>query len=307
MTHKLILVADPGIDGAFAVTLALFDPTLEVLGLGATPGNVPAEQATRNVQVLIEQLDPPRWPRLGAAPPIEYDIDGTKLHGPNGLGAMDYPCAQLHHPHPSDKLIVDLVRQNPKEVTVVNLGPLTVLARAMDRDPELPVLVERLICMGGCITEPGNAGPVSEFHFFCDPSAARQVIRSGAPVTLIPLDVMRRVLVSPTDLLELPAPESRRCKFLRQVVPFGIGATSRLYGIEGFHLKDVLGVVAVSLRGSISTRPMAVDVETNGKLTRGMSVIDARPEAHTTPNVDVAVGVDVSAVRNYIRAVLGGT
>ena len=307
MTHKLILVADPGIDTAFAITLALFDPTLEVLGLAATPGNVPAEQATRNVQVVVEQLDPPRWPRLGAAPPVEYDIDGTKLHGPGGLGAMDYPCAQLHHMHPSDKLVVDLVRQNPKEVTVVNLGPLTVLARAMDRDPELPNLVERLICMGGCITEPGNAGPVSEFHFFCDPQSARQVLRCGASITLIPLDVMRKVLLSPTDLLELPAPDSRRCKFLRQVVPFGIGATSRLYGIEGFHLKDVLGIVAAAARGVISTRPMAVDVETVGKLTRGTSVVDARQEERAKPNVDVAVGVDVSAVRNYIHAVLGGT
>jgi inosine-uridine nucleoside N-ribohydrolase len=305
MTHKLILVADPGIDGAFAITVALFDPDLDVLGVAATAGNVPPEQATRNVQVLVEQLDPPRWPRLGAAPPVEYEIDGTKLHGANGLGGVDFPCAQLHHPHPSDKLIVDLVHQHPKEVTVITLGPLTALARAMDRDPELPALVERFICLGGSINEPGNAGPVSEFHFACDPAAARQVLRCGAPVTLIPLDVMRKLLFSPTDLLELPAPESRRCKFLRQIVPFGIGATSRLYGIEGFHLKDVVGIAAVGLRGAISTRPMAVDVETRGELTRGMSVVDARPEKRVTPNVDVAVGVDVSAVRAYISNVLG--
>jgi inosine-uridine nucleoside N-ribohydrolase len=305
MTHKLILVADPGIDGAFAITLALFDPDLELLGLAASAGNVAAEQATRNVQVLVEQLDPPRWPRLGAAPPVDYDMDGTRLHGPNGLGGVDYPCAQLHHLHPSDKLIGDLVRQHPKEVTVVTLGPLTVLARAMDRDPELPALVERFICTGGSINEPGNAGPVSEFHFACDPESARQVLRCGAPVTLIPLDVMRKVLFSPTELLELPAPESRRCMFLRQIVPFGIGATSRIYGIEGFHMKDTLAIVALSLRGVISTRPMVVDVETHGKLTRGMSVIDARPEQRLKPNVDVAVGVDVDSVRSYIRSILG--
>jgi inosine-uridine nucleoside N-ribohydrolase len=307
MTHKVILLADPGIDGAFAIALALLDPDLEVLGVAATAGNVPSEQATKNVHIIVEQLDPPRWPRLGAALPVEYDVDGTRLHGPNGLGGAEFPCAQLHHPHPSDKLISDLVRQYPKEVTVVALGPLTVLARAIDRDPELPSLVQRLICLGGTINEPGNAGPVSEFHFYCDPLAARQVLRCGAPLTLIPLDMLRKVLFSPTDLLELPAPESRACRFLRQIVPFAIGATSRLYGIEGFHLKDVLGIAAVALRGIISTRPMAVDVETRGELTRGMSVVDNRPEQRPTPNVDVAVGAEVSAVRAYIRRVLGGT
>src|SRR5207248_2174777 len=155
--------------------------------------------------------------------------------------------------------------------TVLCMGPLTVLARAMDRDPEFPVLVHRFVCMGGTMNEPGNAGPVSEFHFACDPLAARQVLNCGAPLTLVPLGVTREVLFSPSDLLELPAPASRACRFLRQIVPYGIGATSNLYGLEGFHLKDVLGVIAVSLGGALSTQPMAVDVETRGELTRGMS------------------------------------
>src|ERR1700688_3267142 len=103
MARKVILVADPGIDGAFAVALALLDPDFDLVGLAATAGNVSAEQATRNVQTLIEQIDPPRWPRLGAALPVSYDLDAVNLHGPGGLGGIDFPCAQLHHPHPSDK------------------------------------------------------------------------------------------------------------------------------------------------------------------------------------------------------------
>jgi inosine-uridine nucleoside N-ribohydrolase len=158
--------------------------------------------------------------------------------------------------------------------------------------------------MGGAVSEPGNAGPVSEFHFACDPLAARQVLRSGAPVTLVPLDVMRKVLFSPTDLLELPCGDSRTCVFLRKIVPFGIGATSNLYGLEGFHLKDVLGVIAMAVPGALSTRMLAVDVETRGELTRGMTVVDQRPWAKTTPNTDVAVGVDGAAVRSYIDRIL---
>ncbi len=307
MMRKVVLVADPGIDGAVAIALALYDPQLDVLGLAATAGNVPAEQATSNVHILVEQMDPPRWPRLGEALPVEYEVDGTQLHGANGLGAVSFPCARLHHPHPSDKLLIDLIRQHPKEVTVISLGPLTVLARAMDRDPELPKLVERLVCVGGAWHEPGNASAVAEFHFFCDPAAARQVLHCGAPVTLIPLDVTRRLLFSPSDLLELQAVDSRCCRFLRQVLPHGIRATSNLYGIEGFHLKDVLGIVAVALPKALNTKPVVVDVETRGELTRGMSVIDARSWRRSTPNAELAVSVDAAAVREYIQGVLHQT
>jgi len=304
MARKVVLVTDPGIDGAFAVALALLDPDLDVIGLAATAGNIPWEQATRNVQILVEQIDPPRLPRLGTAPAIEYDVDGRRLHGPEGLGAESFPCAQLHHCHSSDKLLVDLVRQDPKEVSVVVMGPLTVVARAIDRDPEFPALVQRIVCLGGSWHEPGNASATAEFHFYCDPASARQVLKSGAPLTLIPLDASRQVLFSPTDLLELPAPESRTCRFLRRIVPYGIGATSNLYGIEGLHLEDVVGVVALSQPETLDSRRAVVDVETRGELTRGMTVVDSRTEARSEPNVEMATKVDVAAVRKYMDRVL---
>ncbi len=184
------------------------------------------------------------------------------------------------------------------------MGPLTVLARALDLHAELPALVKRLVCMGGTWREPGNAGPVGEFHFVCDPPAARKVLRSGAPITLIPLDVMRKVLFSPTDLLGLPADTSKACGFLREIVPFAIAANSNLYGIEGFHLKDVLGVIAAAAPDALQTRPMRVDVETRGELTRGMSVIDQRPWEPGVANVDLAVEVDGALVRGYIGRML---
>ena len=304
MAKKVILISDPGIDGAFAAALAFHDPELEVVALAATAGNVPADQATRNVQILVEQIDPPRWPRLGGALPVEYDVDGRRLHGPAGLGAETFPCAQLHHTLSSDKLITDQARLYPQEVSIVVMGPLTVLAGALDRDPELPRLVHRIICVGGAWREPGNASAVAEFHFYCDPQSARQVLKCGAPLTLIPLDISRQILFSPADLLELPAADSSTCRFLRRIVPYGIGATSNIYGIEGFHLKDVAAIVALALPQALTTRPAAVDVETRGELTRGMSVIDSRPEHKAEANVDLAVAIDVEAVRKYIDRVL---
>jgi inosine-uridine nucleoside N-ribohydrolase len=304
MSEKVVLVCDPGIDGAFAVALAVFDPNLDVLGLAATAGNVSAEQATKNIHILIEQLDPPRWPRLGEAPAVNYGIDGAKLHGPGGLGNTDFPVSTLHNLPSSEKLLYELLRQYPDELTIVCMGPLTVLARAFEMYPDLPALVKRLVCLGGTLHEPGNAGPASEFHFACDPEAARTVVKCGAPLLLIPLDVSRKVLFSPRDLLGLPEDAAKACRFLRQIVPFGIAATSNLYGIEGFHLKDVLGVVAIAQSAAITTKPMHMDVETRGELTRGMTVFDQRYWLHATPNVDLATDVDIKAVREYIVRVL---
>lgn len=304
MARKIILVADPGIDGAFAVALALLDPDFEVVGLAASAGNVNAEEATRNVQILIEQIDPPRWPRLGAALPVSYDGDGVKLHGPGGLGGVDFPCAQLHHLHPSDKLIGDLVRTHPKEISIVVLGPATVFARALDRDPEVLHLVERVVMVGGTWREPGDAGPVVEFHFACDPAAARQVIHSGVPVTLVPLDVTRQVVFSPSDLLQMPTEHSAACALLRRIVPHGIRATSSLYGVEGFYLQDVLGLLVLAQVPVVQTKPALCDVETRGELTRGMTVFDTRWGTSIKPNIDLATSVDVQAVRRYIDRIL---
>jgi|SRR5579883_96487 len=304
MPRKVIIVADPGIDTAFAIALALNDRNLEVVGLLPTAGNVSAEQATANVHTLIDVIDPPKWPKLAAALPARYDTDGVALHGPGGLGGVSFPCATRHTLHPADKILCELAHEFPRQVTLVNLGPLTTLATALDRDPTLPAVLDQTVIVGGCWKEPGNAGPVAEFHIYLDPDAAKRVFAAELNPLLIPLDTTRKLIFSPTDLLELPNPDSRTCQFLRQIVPFGIRASSNLYGIEGFHLKDVLGTVAVAVAGCVSSEPHFVGVETHGDLTRGMTVIDARPTPTGMPNARVATGVAVPEVRSYIERTL---
>ncbi len=307
MAQKVILIADPGIDTAFAIALALHDPLIDVVGIVATAGNVSAEQATQNVHILVNQIDVPKWPRIGAALVADFEVDGTKLHGPDGLGAVSFPPISLHQPLPGDKLIVELVKANPKEITIVVLGPCTMLARALDRDPELARSIERIVCVGGSWHEAGNSSAVAEFHFYCDPLAARQVLQCGAPITLLPLDVTRKLVFSPTDLLALPSPHSATCRLLREIVPYGIRASSNLYGIEGFHMKDVLGIAHLVLPGVVTTERVCVDVETRGELTRGMSVVDIRPTPGSNKNVHIGVGVDVIGVRDYIHRILRTT
>lgn len=307
MARKVILVTDPGLDGAFAVALALIDPNLEVLGIAASAGNVSAAQATRNVQILVEQLDPSRWPRLGAALPVDYGMDATNLHGPGGLGGIDFPTAELHHRHPSDKLITDLVRQYPHEVSLLVMAPATALARTLDRDPELVRLIDRVILVGGCWREPGDISAVSEYHFYCDPVSARDLLRRGLPITLLPLDITRQLVFSPGDLMQLPNEDHPMGRFLRRIAPPGIRAAASLSGTEGIHLQDVLAPLVISHPELISIRPVYADVETRGELTRGMSVMDLRWGIPHRPNVDLAVSLDVASAQRLIQRRLMGS
>jgi inosine-uridine nucleoside N-ribohydrolase len=304
MPRKIIIIADPGIDTAFAVALALNDPNLDVVGLLPTAGNVTADQATANVHTLIDVLDPPKWPRLAAALPARYDTDGQALHGPGGLGGVTFPSATRHALHPADKILVELAHEHPRQVTLICLGPTTTLATALDRDPGLPAVLDQTVIVGGSWRVPGNAGPASEFHFSLDPDATKRVLHAELNPLVIPLDLTRRLVFSPSDLLELPNPDSRTCQFLRQITPFGIRASSNLYGIEGFHLKDVLGVVAVSLPNIVTSEPHRADIETRGELTRGMLVVDVRPQVTRPPNVRIATDVIVGDVRQYITRTL---
>lgn len=304
MSRNVILIADPGIDTAFAIALALHDPSLNVIGLLPCAGNVSADQATQNVRTLTELLDPAKWPKVASAVPVQYELDGTSLHGPHGLGDLQFPVSTRNPPPPADKVLIELVRQHPRDVSVICLGPCTTLSHALNRDPEWPKLVERLVIVGGAHRDPGNAGPVSEFHLWLDPDAAKAVLRTDAQPILIPLDVTRKLILSPTELLDLPNPTSRTCTFLRQIVPYALRASMSLYGIEGFHLKDVLGIAAVALPGSVSTQPKYVEIETRGEFTRGMSVVDDRRNPAGPPNVQLGVGAAIGEIRQYIERTL---
>src|SRR5439155_20627029 len=155
-----------------------------------------------------------------AARPVRYETEGLALHGPGGLGGVSFPSATRHTLHPADKVLCELAHENPRQVTVLNLGPLTTLATALDRDPGLPAVLDQTVVIGGCWREAGNAGPVAEFHIHLDPDAAKRGLHAELPPLPVPLDVTRKLIFSPTDLLELPNPDSPPRHFRRQSVPF---------------------------------------------------------------------------------------
>jgi len=309
MPKKVILDVDPGIDDAMALCMALFHPDLEVLAITAVGGNCSAEQATRNVQALVEQLDPPRWPRIGAASPPAHPlpVDGRYLHGNDGLGDVELQVAELRARHPSEKVISDAVRSSPNSVTIIALGPLTNLARVFQRDPELSSLVGQVIISGGTVSGAGNITPAAEFNIYCDPSAARDVFRSPSTKTLIPLDVTNRVILSYDLFNRLPDESTKVGKFLRKILPPAFRAYRQCVGLEGIHVHDSIALVAAIHPELFTFRGMAADVETTGELTSGMTVFDRRRVPAWRHNMEVAVDMHEKEVVATMIRCLGGT
>ncbi|MCH2129254.1 MAG: nucleoside hydrolase [Pirellulaceae bacterium] len=300
MSRKVIIDCDPGIDDAVALLLAMFDPRLDVLAVTACGGNVSPAQASRNAQVVLEQLDPPRYPRLGAANEETYPAaDARHIHGDDGLGNVGFEVSQLHHAHPSDKLICDIVRAAPDQVTIITLGPLTNIAAAFSRDPELPSLVDRIIMLGGTLTGPGNITPAAEFNIFSDPMAARAVFRSRTTKTLIPLDISRQIILTLDMLDELPGEETNVGAFLRRILP-PVFRSYRQLGQERINLHDAVAILATLHPELFETKEMAGDVEVSGELTTGATVFDLRTSPSWRPNMEVATTVDVPAVTDQL-------
>jgi inosine-uridine nucleoside N-ribohydrolase len=303
MAKKVILDVDPGIDDAVAIALALFDPRLEVVAITATGGNVSPAQATRNVQTIIELLDPPRWPRIGTAPEDNpLPADGRLLHGNNGLGNVDFPYAELANVHPAEKVLCDEVRAAPEDVTVICLGPLTNIARAMQRDTEWTSLVGRLVISGGSLGVPGRNSPVADFNVYCDPMSARKVIKSPLTKTLVPLDVSGELTFTFDFLDQLPSESTRAGSLLRLLLPFAFRAQRQVLGQEHINLHDVVAIVAATNPELFEMEMFGADVETEGELTTGMVVFDRRKPAlrEWRPNVEVALRADITAVRDCV-------
>ena len=302
MPKKILIDCDPGIDDAVALCLALFDPRVDVVGITATAGNVDGHQATSNVITILDQLDPPKWPKIGGAVVSDQvpAADARHIHGDDGLGDVGFVGAELHNQRPADKVISDILHEYPGEVTIVSLGPLTNLARAIQRERELSAMIDQIIMLGGAVEAIGNITAAAEFNMYCDPEAARVVFASPTTKTLIPLDVTRSMMLSLDFADGLPKETTRAGRLMRQIVPTLFRAYRNELGQEGIHLHAAAGFLYVVHPELFTTQESAGDVETNGMLTRGMTVFDRRPRPVWRNNMEIATGVDAVGAEECI-------
>jgi inosine-uridine nucleoside N-ribohydrolase len=302
MARKVILDVDPGIDDALAICIAMFEPELDVVAVTAVGGNVSAAQATTNVQAILEHLDPPRLPRVGGGtdPDGGLPVDGRYLYGADGLGGIGISVAERQHLLPSEKVICDQVRAAPHQITLIAMGPLTNIARAFTRDPELPGLLGQIVITGGTLDSPGNITPTAEFNMYCDPTAARKVFRSHSTKVLVPLDVTNRLELSYDIFNRLPDESNHVGWFLRQILPPAFRNYRQQLGLEGIHVHDTVTLMSVLYPELFTMNSLPGDVEIQGELTLGMTVFDRRRVPAWRHNMEVAIAMKADEVNERI-------
>lgn len=196
---KIIIDTDPGIDDAMAILFALLLDGVELLGLTTVFGNVHTPLATRNALALLEFAQRSDIPVAeGAHAPLALPLlrVASAFHHTNGLGGVSLPEPTTPpDPRSAAQFIVETVMAQPGEVTLVPIGPLTNIALALQLEPRLTQHVANVVLMGGAALVPGNVNPAAEANIWNDPHAADKLFASGAPVTMVGLDVTAQVIM----------------------------------------------------------------------------------------------------------------
>ena len=279
VARKIIIDTDPGQDDAIAILLALASPDeLDVLGLVAVAGNVGLAQNAKNALKVVELSGRTGIPvHAGAARPlIRPLVTAEHVHGQTGLDGPDLPepALALQPTHGVD-FIIETVRREPAgTVTLCALGPLTNLALALAKAPDIAARIAEIVLMGGAYFEVGNITPAAEFNIYVDPEAAAAVLASGVPITIMPLDVTHQLLATPARIAAFSALGNRAGTAVAQMLGFSERFDLAKYGWPGAPLHDPT-VIAYLLEPAIfSGRSCNVEVETASALTRGMTVAD---------------------------------
>ena len=297
MPRRIIIDTDPGIDDAVAILLALAAPEeLEVLGIVAVAGNLPLAQTERNARRVCElagRSDVPVYAGCGR-PLLRPLATAEHIHGETARDRLllPEPTMALQAQHGVDFLVETLRTAEASTITVCALGPLTNIAMALVKAPEITKRIGELVVMGGACFELGNVTPAAEFNIHVDPHAAAIVIDSGIPITMIPLDVTHQVLTTPKRLAALRALGNGCGPAVAALLTSFEKRRRRKFGSRGRALHDPC-VVAYLLRAAFfEGREINVAIETQSPLTLGMTVVDWWGVTGRRPNVRFLNTVD---------------
>lgn len=298
MARQVLIDTDTGVDDALALILALRSPELSVKAITTVAGNAEVQQCTRNVLYLLELLQEKGTIPVaqGAAKPLKKRlVTAPEVHGRDGLGNTNPRIRVSTAPRiKAEDLIIEQCRKYRNKLTIIALGPLTNIARALRKNPAVVQGIRSLISMGGAFRVPGNTGPVAEFNYYVDPDAAHVVLNSGLPVTMVPLDLTEQIVLMRHELeYRAKRRASRLAKTILRFTKFYMRYHRRTEGFDGGYLHDPITVAAALDSSLIQTRTVHVDVETKGEWTRGMTVADFRKNpARDLPLVRVALKID---------------
>lgn len=305
----LLIDTDPGVDDALALLMAHAHGEVEALSIAA--GNVGLEHTLRNACTLLDLIDADTPVHAGCPTPLVRapEEDAAFVHGSDGFGDVGFaaPRRQPEVEHAALTLI-RRTREHPGALTLVALGPLTNLALALRLDPTLPERVKRLVIMGGAVNGHGNTMSVpAEFNIGFDPEAARVVFEAWPMFDLVDWEATLRHAFEGEVFAAWLAAGDKRARFFERI--FGKARQyNAMRGRSGVVAADALAM-AVALDASVITRAQThrVDIELDGRLTRGATVVDWEQRRGRPANARIVFGVDQDAFGAMVAKALGAT
>lgn len=295
--RKIIIDTDPGQDDAVAILLALASPEeIEILGITAVAGNVPLPLTQKNARIVCELAGKPDTLVFSGcdAPIARKLVTAEHVHGKTGLDgpALPDPTMPLQDQHAVDFIIDTLRAEEKGTVTLCPLGPLTNIATALKRAPDIAERIQEIVLMGGAYFEVGNITPAAEFNIYVDPEAAKIVFDCGAPITVMPLDVTHKALVTAERNNAFRALDTPVGVAVAEMTDFFERFDKEKYGSAGAPLHDPC-VTAYLIRPDLFTgRHINVEIETKSELTLGMTVADWWGVTNRAPNATFMGDID---------------
>jgi|694.fasta_scaffold90590_2 purine nucleosidase len=296
MAEKIIYDTDPGIDDALGLLLLAASPEIDLLAITVTHGNTSQEKCLNNALKLVELTGITKVPvARGAEEPLVKELSvAEETHGEGGLGyailpkSEISPCSELAH-----DLIIRLVRENPGEVTLLCVGPMTNIALAFLKAPEIVSKVRRIVSMGGAIHYPGNVTPQAEYNVFCDPEAFEIVLKSGIDFTLVPLDVTYQCILTTDHLEKITEARSEIRSFIFDSTRFYMEFHEDYQGIKGCAINDPLAAAILLDPTLVKNRDYYLTIELTSPTSKAKTIADHYGLLKSAPNAKVSMEVDV--------------
>lgn len=295
--RRIVIDCDPGIDDAQAIMMAHCHPDIEIEAITTVSGNVGVEHTSRNALKILDVLDAEPIPvYAGAASGLVIEgKNASYVHGEDGLGGVDIPESKRElEEKPAALALIDLAMENPGELELIAIGPLTNLALALRLDPELPSRYKRLVIMGGAHFAQGNTSNFSaEFNLYADPDAAAVVFANWPKFTMISWEATIDHGMPIEDFTALFNYDNKRSKFLKAITKHTIKFLREVLNREMSFAADPLAM-AVLMEPEIveEVAEKFVQIERTGELSRGMTVIDWWGMSKKTPNVEIILKVN---------------
>jgi purine nucleosidase len=298
MKDKLILDVDTGIDDAIGIILAVKSQKFDILGITTVNGNVSLNTATSNTCKILDLIEVDDIPVIKGAntPLLRKPFFEHRIHGKDGLGGAlkEVPVKHQISDGFAPDFIINSILSFPGEVTLVLTGPLTNLALAVKKCPQITKHVKEVIFMGGVVKGVGNVTPTSEFNAFVDPEAVKIVLHAGFPtITQVGLDVTRKALLTKEHIQLLQ--DERLADYINESTGDYQQKYFSRYGIHACAMHDPLAVGIAIQRNLVSTEKLYVDVETKSELCDGQLVCDFQNRLNKSPNLQVCLEIEHDA------------